>query len=133
MARDRGFSLLESLVALAILAVSLGAITSIFATALRAAAEADAITRATLAGESLLSRVGGQIPLAAGVSSGELDGRLRWRATATPFQGDEGLAAWQMPLRAYWVEIEISWDDAGRHRAVALATLRLTPDPGSSL
>lgn len=133
MAQDQGFSLLESLVALAILAISLGAITGIFATALRNAAEADAVTRATLAGESLLNHVGGQIPLAAGVSSGELDGRLHWQVTTTPFYGDEDLTSWQMPLRAYWVEIEISWDDAGRRRAVALATLRLTPDPGLSL
>lgn len=105
----------------------MGAILSVFSTALHAAAEADAITRAVRAGESLLGRLGADIPLAEGVSDGALNDALRWRITVTAFQPDEELASWQMPLRAYWVELEIDWDDAGRQRAVRLATLRLSP------
>lgn len=124
----RGFSLLETLVALSILAAALGAIFSIFSTALRAAAEADAVTQAARAGEALLGSLGAELPLREGVSSGALNGALRWRITITAFLPDAELASWQMPLRGYWVEMEIDWQDAGRPRAVRLATLRLTPD-----
>lgn len=128
IATGRGFSLLETLVALCILSAAMGAILSVFSTALTAAAEADAITRAVRAGESLLARVGADIPLAEGASAGTLDDALAWRMTVTAYRPDAELAAWQMPLRAYWVELDVEWGEADQPRSVHLSTLRLSPE-----
>ncbi|MFO7553084.1 MAG: prepilin-type N-terminal cleavage/methylation domain-containing protein [Haliea sp.] len=122
---EHGFSLLETLVALGILAVSLGATFNVISTALLSAAEADALARATRAGESVLGLLGADIPLTEGVSNGAVNDHLSWRMTVTPFRTGEEFLSWQMPLRGYWVEVEVGWEEAGRVRSVRLATLRL--------
>lgn len=128
-----GFSLLETLVALTILTVSLSVILGIFSTALHAAAEADAITRATRVGESLLARLGSEIPLREGVSRGDLDAVYHWQITVSPFQPEAGLQTWQTPLHAYWVEVEVAWDSSRPRAAVKLSTLRLAADSRTPL
>lgn len=123
-----GFSLLETLVALAILTVSLSVILGVFSTAMHAAAQADAITRATRAGESLLARLGTEIPLQEGVSRSNPDAAYQWRITVTPYQPEDGSQTWQAQLHAYWVEVEVRWAASASHAAVKLSTLRLTAD-----
>lgn len=120
-----GFSLLETLVALLILAVSLGAILGIFATALRAASQADDITRATRIGESLLAQLGTEIPLHDGISQGTLPPGYRWRISVAAYTSGTELPSWQMPLQAYWVEIEVARTTGGPGATVKLSTLRL--------
>ena len=121
-----GFSLLETLVALGILVVSLGAIFGVISTALHSAAEADSVARATRAGESILGLLGADIPLVEGTSSGAVSDQMDWTLTVTPYHPGEEYLSWQMPLRGYWVEVEIGWEGLDRVRAVRLTTLRLT-------
>ncbi|MDV7399945.1 type II secretion system protein, partial [Arthrospira platensis SPKY1] len=71
--RQHGFSLLEVLVAFAILSISLGAILQVFATGLRNAGMADDYTRATLYAESILAAIGREASPGAGVREGPID------------------------------------------------------------
>lgn len=124
--RQAGFSLLEVLVAFAILGISLGVLLQAFATGLRNAGMADDYSRATLYAESILAAIGRETPLGEGNHSGPIDDRFSWRSSVTPYVDD-------MPdpeitkVRAYRVGVEVFWEGSSQTRSVALETLRLAP------
>lgn len=123
---QQGFSLLEILVAFAILAVSLGVLLQIFSTGLRSATLAEDYSKATLHAQSLLAALGTEIPLTEGVIEGRIDDRFRWRSTVSRFSADyAGIT--EFKGTAYEVSVEVFWEDPGQARSVVLESLRLSP------
>jgi general secretion pathway protein I len=122
--RERGFSLLEVLVAFSILALSLGALLLVFSTGLRNTALAADYTRAVSLAESKLAEVGARRPLAPGASEGNVDGRYRWQAEVTELAPPEGVARPLEQVRAYQVSVTVTWGAGARERQVGLASLR---------
>jgi general secretion pathway protein I len=124
--RQRGFSLLEVLVAFAILSVSLGVLLQVFANGLRTAGISDDYTRATLYAESILAAIGTEVPLVDGERSGPVNERFAWRSVISAYS--EGLPdAEKTQVRAYRVEVEVSWAGLMQTRSVRLETLKLAP------
>ncbi len=124
--RARGFTLIEVLVAFAILAVALVVLIQVFSSGLRNARIAENYTTATLYAESMLAAVGVETPLAASETSGDFDERFRWRLDVQPYEvpgSDEEAAAG----RAFQVVVTVSWGDEDDPRDVTLTTLRLAP------
>ena len=124
---QRGFSLLEVLVAFAILSISLGVLLQIFATGMRNASLSEEYSQAALYAESILAAYGREAPLAEGVRSGAINDRFSWRGTVSAHT--EGFPEPEkIGLRAYHINVEVFWDEQRtRHRAVTLDTLRLVP------
>jgi general secretion pathway protein I len=135
--RQRGFSLLEVLVAFTILALSLGVLMQIFSSSLRNAditrdqAEAAALAQALLAG------VGVETPFAAGQISGSHADKFRWQIDVSPFveeaaMGQTALSTPGAPLLNLWqVSARVAWDGGAtsHERAVTLNTLRVQASP----
>jgi general secretion pathway protein I len=119
--RRAGFTLVEIIVALAILALSLDVILPAISEALWRTGEAEAQAEAASLARSLLAQAGSAMPLNNGAAAGQFDNGFRWRLQVTPY----GSADQTMPVRAYAVVAEVFWDDANRERSVALTTLRL--------
>jgi len=130
LALCRGFSLLEVLVAFAILSLTLGVLLQVFATGLRNTANAEDYTRAVLQAESLLAQVGINLPVES--QQGAMDDRFQWRITVTPFPLENILdpetPTENLRFTPYQVVVEVSWSaTADRTRSVTLETLRLLP------
>ena len=128
----RGFTLLEVLVAFAILALSLGVLMQVFGTGLRAAVVAEEYTQAAMYAESILAAVGADEALAEGGEAGRINDIFSWRSTVEPY-ASEDLELEELRVDAYRVAVEVSWEESGRVRSVVLETLRVvSPDISSS-
>ena len=122
---QRGFSLIEILVAFVILAMSLTVIFRIFSGGLRNVALSEDYAQAVLVAEAQLSAIGVSEPLEQGVTSGEWGDRFRWQRLVElyqPWEQDKELTA---PLLGYLVTVNVGWEHAGRNRQISLSTVRL--------
>ena len=82
-----GFTLIEILVALAILAVILAVFAQVLSGSVLSARRIDAETQALLVARSTMERIGRDLPLQPGTSSGKLAGGGRWSSAHQPGDG----------------------------------------------
>jgi general secretion pathway protein I len=118
-----GFSLLEVVVAFAILALSLGLLIQIYSRALTTTALSDTYSRAATLAEARLNDVGVDIPLEEGAYSGDPEDHLDWQVFIEQYVFPD--ADWELPMQPYLVTAVVSWDTAEGVREVKLSTLRL--------
>ncbi|MEO8162118.1 MAG: prepilin-type N-terminal cleavage/methylation domain-containing protein, partial [Arenimonas sp.] len=83
--RQRGFTLLEVMLAFVVLAVALGLLLGMLSRGLQQVTQAQGETEAALYAQSLLDTVGTLEAIEPGVRDGDFDhGRYRWRLQVTP-------------------------------------------------
>jgi general secretion pathway protein I len=125
--KQRGFSLLEILIAFSILALSLGILLKIFSGGVNTAIVAGDYTAAIQIAESLMAKTGLETPLQAGEDSGVEDEKYRWHVKVSRFVfNPENVdnAAVTSPL--FKIKVIVSWgDDNVGDRQVELSTLKL--------
>lgn len=115
MKRAAGFTLLEMMLALALLALTLGLLLASSARASRQVHTASAQNQAVWHAENLLDDLGYGTPLRVGEQSGVFNNpRYRWQLRITPAEQDNELSL-PMPVAAapmalYRVELQVSWD-----------------------
>lgn len=119
----QGFTLIEVLVALAILGVSLAAIYEAFGTGLRNERQTRFYEEAVALAEARLAQVGTELPAAVGRWSGEEAG-FRWTLRLQPAV-DEPLTYEPSLVRLLEVTVEVEWLDRSRRKTIALHSLRL--------
>jgi general secretion pathway protein I len=138
-AGQRGFSLLEVMLAFVLLAVALGILFAILGGGLNQVRNAADATEATLHAQSLLDELGVLAPIEPGRQQGESDdGRFRWTLEITeaedpaPVEAVDPDAAPEetvglQPAGApvlYRVQLDIGWGEDHYARSLRFATLR---------
>ncbi|HLY59101.1 MAG TPA: type II secretion system protein [Stellaceae bacterium] len=123
---ERGFTLLEVLVAFAILLLAVGVLLPLFSGTLDQSARSEEEARAASIARSLLERVGTELPLADGTLSGETEG-YGWRLAIEPLGSSDDRASWAEA--AHRVDVTVEWRAAGRVRRESASTIRLGPRP----
>lgn len=132
--KQRGFSLLEILVAFSILALSLGVLMQIFSGSLRNADVTRDQAQAVALAQSLLALTGMEATLTAGQSAGVLDEKFRWLLRVNPFvqeprTGETEAVRAPLLLDLWEVTVRVAWGGDSRlpERALTLTTLRVQP------
>jgi general secretion pathway protein I len=124
-AGQAGFSLLEVLVAFAILALTMGVLMQIFSRALSTTATSGTFARAADLAEATLARVGTDIPLEEGDYAEELETGFAWALRITRVDISELFPDQDPPVTPYRVTATAYWEDGKVERHFSLATLRL--------
>ncbi len=131
----RGFTLLEVLVAFALLAVALTLLLGTLSGAARQVGEADLRSRAVLHAQSLLAATGVQAPLQEGQREGEWeDGRYHWSLQVQPYVEPRATGTMAAPVDAIGVprllelRLQVRWSQR-RGGQLEWRTLRLVPPP----
>ncbi len=121
--------LLEVLIAAVIAALTLIAVFHVYSTAFSGSARTERVTIALLTAESKMAELGVSEALRPGVSSGRLDGGYGWRTDIRPYDGLPEDALARLPVRAYAVEVTVSWG-GGAGQSITLNSLRLAAEDG---
>jgi general secretion pathway protein I len=130
---QRGFTLLEVLVAFTLLALFFGALFQVFAAGLTLTRSGEAQSRAVLLAKSKLEEIGADQSIGPGSHSGAFDindsdgPRYRWRAELARYSEDELGPADRGELVPYRVALEVTWSADGGRRSVSLSSLVLRP------
>ncbi len=130
--RQRGYTLIEVVVAFGVLALALTLLLGTLSGATRQVRDADLAGRAALHAQSLLDQVGVGEVLQPGVREGEFErGRYRWMLTVAPYrdaaQAAQPLAVAQPELMQLLLTVQ--WGEDPRRERLQLRTLRLVaPD-----
>lgn len=127
----RGFTLLEVIVAFALLGLALTLLLGSLSGGARQVSDAGLRTRAVLHAQSLLASAGVEAPLQVGSQSGEWEqGRYHWQLQVQPWTEPRAAdaPATQSPGAPWLAELQLQvrWGDSERER-LQWRTLRLLP------
>lgn len=144
MRRQRGFSLLEVILAFTLLAVALGILMAILGGGLTQVRGAGDASVATLHAQSLLEEMGVLEPIEPGRRGGDFeDGRYRWEMQVTEVEDPApsgvvdpnaapvetvGLQLPSAPL-LYRIQLDMSWGEDDVERRISFVTLRARTPP----
>ncbi|HEY0721305.1 MAG TPA: prepilin-type N-terminal cleavage/methylation domain-containing protein [Gammaproteobacteria bacterium] len=124
---QRGFTLLEVVVAFAILAMAVTTLLAMFGSGVRNTTLASDYQRALVLAEARMNYLQGIAPnqLHPEIYQGEGEGGLLWRSEVSVYPTE----ATETALLLYRIDVQTSWRDGGHTRLIELSTLRLVPTP----
>ncbi len=122
---EYGFTLLEVIIALAILGVAFALAMELLATGVRSAKASDDYTQAVLLARQKLAEIAGTPKLEESADGGDFGGGFRWSSEVKPLPQDqqEGL-----PSSLYRVRVRVAWTGRRGEKSLDLYTLRTAVD-----
>ena len=125
--RQRGFSLLEIIAAIAILAIAFAALMQVAGSSMSLTARANERTQAALRARTLLDGAFVMEPLREGSSEGRFDDTYRWHMNVSRYvTPDAKPSADGAPAsRVYRLDLDVTWGLADSERHARFSTLRM--------
>ncbi len=117
---QRGFTLLELLVAFAIMGISLGMLYRATGSSARNVGEIERVTQASELAESLLAMLDALPP--GGWNEAGRSAGFGWSARSAPYATNAAANPAVPPL--YQLALTVEWNDNGRRRSIDLTTLK---------
>ncbi|MDR3445383.1 MULTISPECIES: prepilin-type N-terminal cleavage/methylation domain-containing protein [Dyella] len=130
MRRARGFSLLEVIAAILLLAVAFAALLQVAGASLHLADRSGQISKADMWAQAKLDALGVTDRLVAGESDGDFSKDYRWHLRITPWQDDDPPQG--SPLTLYRVDLDVRWGSPRRPQVIHYTTLRAVDEGAAS-
>jgi general secretion pathway protein I len=124
-AGEAGFTLVEVIVALAILSASLSVLLGMISGGVLRTASAERMMEAGSLTQSLMAEIGTEYPVRAEERAGEFVNGYRWHLKMQQYGGDTNTG--EGPVGLYEISTEVQWEEGTQTRSVQLKTLRLGP------
>lgn len=125
-----GFSLLEVIAAIAVLAIAFAALMQVAGSAMSLTARANERTQAALRARSLLDSAFIMDPVREGSSDGRFDDTYRWQLNVSPYNVGDAPADNANGGRMYRLDLDVFWGERDHERRAHFATLRLSGAQG---
>lgn len=125
--RDDGFTLIEVLVAFAILATVSGAVYVVFSDGLQRTQSNEQWRTAAMHARSKLAVLGKGMSLEDEPRSGAFDERFVWSLSVGDYGDDADRENW--PIAPKLITLTVSWTGAVKDHSFTVSTLRLTRKP----
>ena len=125
--RQRGYSLVEVLVAFVILAMALTVLFRLFAAGLRNSAVSKEYARAALVAESQLALAAGD-QLTESYSEGVEAGKYHWTRSIKPYLAHTDYSSRIPGIDALEINVSVEWPAGGTSRRIDLSTIRIAAD-----
>ncbi len=134
-AASAGFTLLEVMVALAVLAVGIAAVLELFGGGLRLMTKSSRRTQAVVYAQNVMDRLLAQSTLDDGDDGGRFPGGFSWRARVNEIRPDDDASALQQKsqnqtefFRLKQINVEVYWSEGVGEQSYALRSLRTITD-----
>ena len=124
MQKNAGFSLIEVLVALTILALATGSLLGIFSAAARNTSVAMQTQQALSVAEDQMAMLDGSGNYQPRIENGVYDERFNWTVEVNAVVQNDRIVRTLQPVR---VSVSVDWQDGSHRRSLALQTMRLSP------
>jgi len=118
-----GFTLLEVIIALAILGVTFALAMQLLATGVRSAKAAEDYTHAALLARQKMGEILVKPAFEGSADGGELGGGFRWVSEVQPLPQEE-----ELPAQLYRVWVRVTWPGRRGEKSLDLYTLRMAVD-----
>ena len=125
VSRARGFSLLEVIAAILLLAIAFTALMRVAGGSIGLTNNAADYTRAALWARSLLDTADAHGPLRPGHTEGQFDRQYRWRLTVTPWRPADSDPQQQLPMQIMKLDLDVLWGQGRGERSARFSTLRM--------
>jgi general secretion pathway protein I len=123
--REAGFTLVEVIVALAILSVGLSALLGMISGGLQQTTNAERKAEAGSLAQSLMAQVGTEWPIKSEERDGQFPNGYKWHLKVHQYGSEQEREEW--PVGLYAISTEVEWDDSTQRRSYELTTLRVGP------
>lgn len=124
MGNKRGFTLLEVMIAIAILGVALTVILQLFAQGLDSAERSGEYSKAVLYAKEKMEELIAMDDLAEGEESGEFDDVYRWHSEIKPAELEDEEGYQYFPMKILELTVRVSWLSDGKEKNFAVKTLK---------
>lgn len=121
--RSRGFSLIEVIAALLLLAIAFTALMKVAGGAIDLTHRAAQRSEAAMWARSLLDSAFVTGPVQAGTRAGRFNKRYRWQLQVTPWT-PPGKPPANPPLQLYQLDLDVHWSEGGHEQDARFSTLR---------
>ena len=122
---QRGFSLLEMIAAMLLLAIAFVALMKVAGASISLTSNAAQYSDAAMWARGMLDGAFVGEPVRVGSSAGRFDRNFRWQLRVTPWHGAGRLPP-TAPLHLYQLDLDVLWGPPAHPRSAHFSTLRLS-------
>ncbi|HIJ39566.1 MAG TPA: type II secretion system protein [Deltaproteobacteria bacterium] len=121
---DGGFTLLEILVAISIMAICLTVIFQLFSGGLKSGRLSDDYTRGVFHAREIMEEILVSDDLAEGISEGRFNDSYAWKAEVVRVEQKEEEKS-KLPLDTFIVKVQVTWGETERKKRFELETMKV--------